>query len=211
MIGLKFFRLTVIAFSHSTGKRRMWECRCDCGKDVVVATGDLNARRVKSCGCWHRDAARERLRKIATRHGGYKTREFAIWSNMINRCYNPKCACYPQYGGRGIIVCDVWRKSFSAFLKSMGNAPVGLTLDRIDNNGNYEPTNCRWATRRQQCNNYRRNVVITYDGRSQNATQWANELGLSPFLILERVKRGWIPPRLFLKPLNRGRKPNPPA
>lgn len=141
-------RLTIVSCAGMKPVR--WLCRCDCGNELIVKTGYLNSGNTKSCGCLNRDAARSRV----LRHGKHGTSEYNIWQQMRYRCGNSNHPHYRNYGGRGIRVCDRWQ-SFDSFYADMGPRPLGLSLDRIDNDGNYELTNCRWATRSQQNKNQR--------------------------------------------------------
>lgn len=146
--------------NDSRGKAQ-WRCRCSCGTLLTVPAFQLARGSVKSCGCLRRDLARTRIKSIhGHQEGGTKTPTYLSWDNMIQRCTNPNRDCYADYGGRGISVCDEWR-SFSNFLADMGERPEGTSIDRINNDGDYEPSNCRWATRSQQNNNQR--------ARSRNA------------------------------------------
>lgn len=112
---------------------------------------------------------------------------------MLQRCRDKGCKNYPNYGARGIKVCDRWKNDFYAFATDMGPKPERGTIERINNDGNYEPSNCRWATTWEQTRNYRRNVKLTYQGRTQCVTDWAAELGVGRSLILSRLKMGWPP------------------
>ena len=119
-------------------------------------------------------------------------REYTCWKHMMQRCLQPNTPKFDRYGGRGITVCNRWQV-FENFFEDMGEMPIGSTIDRIDNNGNYEPNNCRWATRLQQANNVERNVYIELNGRKQTVSQWARELSLSTQQIFYRLNNGWSP------------------
>lgn len=132
------------------------------------------------------------------RHGLSKTRLYWAWSKMIDRCKNKKLKQYDDYGGRGITVCERWL-SFENFYADMGDRPSGMMLERVDNDGNYEPSNCRWATREEQNRNRRNNSYIEYQGKRIQVTECARILGISKSAFLMRVKRGWQTPDLFRK------------
>lgn len=146
-----FGRLTVLSRSENQGGKSMWLCRCSCGETSTVRGTHLNSGRVKSCGCLERELTSARSRT----HGMSKQRPYRIWRDMLNRChYEP----YPErhlYGGRGIQVCQEWRDSFEVFIRDMGVPESWQSIDRIDVNGNYEPTNCRWADAKTQASNKR--------------------------------------------------------
>lgn len=127
------------------------------------------------------------------KHGGYGTRLYEIWRSLKKRCLNPKTEQYSNYGGRGITVCDEWRDSFQAFYDwAMANGyRDDLTLDRIDGNGNYEPSNCRWATWKEQQNNRRNNHFITYNGETKTLKQWSEQVGIDWDILYSRLKKGW--------------------
>lgn len=187
--GKRFGRLTVLRYDH-TDKcgHGMWLCQCDCGNKKIVIGGNLKSGNSKSCGCLHNEQLAERT----TTHGCYGTRLYWIWAKMKSRCMNYKDKYFADYGGRGITVCDEWLK-FEDFQDwAMANGYTDeLTIDRIDVNGNYEPSNCRWATRMEQTANRRVSRCITFDGKTKTISQWAAEYGLNYYTLYSRVKRGW--------------------
>ncbi len=187
MIGERFGIVTVIcAVPAPKYSRRKWKCRCDCGTIWITRHDGLKAGTTKSCGCLRRKAFIAR----ATTHGASTTREYKIWQAMHLRCTSANTEEYKNYGGRGITVCRRWKK-FEAFLSDMGVRPNHTySIDRVNNNGNYEPKNCRWATKREQALNTRRNRRLAYHGLSLTVEEWARELGISRATMFKRVK-GW--------------------
>lgn len=156
--GSRFTRLVVVEFSHRTKARKFyWKCRCDCGRTTIVRSEQLRSGHTRSCGCLGRDKVIERSTKHGHCVGQTKTPEYQAWSKAIDRCRNPRTTGFENYGGRGIAVCSRWLNSFEDFLADMGPRPRRHSLDRINNDGDYEPANCRWATRKVQANNTRRN------------------------------------------------------
>lgn len=139
------------------------------------------------------------------KHGMSDTSTFKVWAGMINRCTNSKTPAWVNYGGRGISVCSRWT-AFRKFLADMGVRPEGLSLDRINNDGNYEPANCRWATRTQQNKNSRHNVYIEHNGQRKLISEWADELGIQRPTLVIRFQKGWIAPDLFRKPTFKSRR-----
>lgn len=149
--GQKYERLTVIERHGVKDGHAAWLCKCDCGKTTVVNGRNLRSGRTTSCGCFHNEQLIER----SLTHGKTHSRLYSIWHNMLNRCYYERTKCFEYYGGRGITVCDEWKNSFEAFHDwSIENGYSDeLTIDRIDVDGNYEPSNCRWITMKEQCKN----------------------------------------------------------
>lgn len=133
----------------------------------------------------------------------YKSREYHSWQTAKERCHNPNNPGYQFYGKRGIVMCAKWRQSFQAFYQDMGPRPEGMSLDRIDPNGNYEPGNVRWATDKQQQRNKRSNRLVTYKGETMTVVDWAERLGLSYVALTHRLNRGWKIDRAFHQALQR--------
>lgn len=179
----RFGRLVAVepAQKDKSGNCR-WLCRCDCGASTISQEGKLRSGHARSCGCLQREAS--------TKHGLIGTRVYEIWRSMSKRCLNPRHKSFPSYGGRGIKVCARW-SDVAKFYADMGDPPAGMSLDRIDNNGDYEPGNCRWATPAQQTRNRRPNVNLTLNGRTMCVTDWARETGVSRETIYTRLRRGW--------------------
>jgi hypothetical protein len=159
LTGQHFGRLIVLGISHRQRRSLRiviihWRCRCTCGAETSVSTSDLRSGNTQSCGCLKLETAGKQSITHGHTSGGWSI-TFRAWSEMKTRCYNTKTKSFKHYGGRGIKVCNRWRNSFENFLADMGKKPVGLTLDRINNEGNYTPSNCRWATYSEQNKNRR--------------------------------------------------------
>jgi len=183
LLGQRFGRLVVLRQTADRGKGTVWECQCDCGLTLTVKAGPLRTGHTKSCGCLVRERVRtlHTFHKNVVIHGGARKGNdgsYRIWRLMFLRCENPDNISYPLYGARGISVCERWR-SFPAFREDMGPRPPGLTLERVDNEGDYTPENCVWATLSQQARNKRNTVLMTYLGRTQSLRDWADELEVS--------------------------------
>ena len=182
----KFGRLIAIKFSQIKKRHYYWWFKCDCGKVVEKAKNLVIRGNTKSCGCLNSELAAQR--KFT--HGKSKTPVYKIWNYMIKRCNNPKYPYYYDYGGRGIKVCDRWMK-FENFYEDMGERPEGKSLDRIDNDGDYCKENCRWATRMEQNNNKRNNIILTLNGESHTLSDWGRILGIKHNTLSSRYYRGY--------------------
>jgi len=184
LAGKRYGRLLVVKRVENRNKHVYWLCRCDCGNEVEVRCDALTRGPTVSCGCYQRD--------VVTTHGMWQTSIYRLWRSMLGRCENPNGHAYKLYGGRGIKVCERWH-DFLSFLADMGERPRGCTLDRIDNDGNYEPGNCRWATPKQQGRNRANNRMLTFRGETRCIAEWADMLPLKDSAIRGRLKKGWTP------------------
>lgn len=204
--GRKFNRLTVIRFSHiGRHGHTFWVCMCDCGKQVTVAGRHLKDSGTKSCGCYSSELHRIGSRGFKHGHSprGNFSRTYRIWTHMISRCKYESDDRYYQYGGRGITVCDQWsgENGFASFLADMGEAPKGLSIDRIDNNKGYCKDNCRWATAAEQNRNTTRNILITFNGKTQCVQDWAIQLGIKYQTLSYRLKH-WSIEKALTTPID---------
>jgi hypothetical protein len=183
MVGMVCGRFTVIKRAEKNkGNDCAWVCACECGNICEVSGSALRTGKIKSCGCYRRD--------MKTTHGKRKSRIYDIWAGMIDRCENKNNKFYYRYGGRGIKISEGFRE-FGTFYAVVGDPPAGLSLDRIDNDGNYEEGNVRWATQKEQCRNTSRNKIIEHNGESKSMVEWGDNMGESGSLIFARIKRGW--------------------
>jgi len=203
-IGERYGKIEIIARAKiDRGDRPVWIYRCDCGNVKEIMASHLYKGGTKSCGCTKTYNGRK------MKHGGADTREYKIWGGLRSRCNNANNPSYNNYGAKGIKVCERWENGFSNFLEDMGLAPSKRhTIDRIDNNGDYEPGNCRWATYTQQNNNKSDNVFLEFNGVVMQVAQWAKEFGVSYAYINNRRYRyndtiADIANRLNYNPLNK--------
>lgn len=195
LTGQRFNRWVVLTYEEKS----KWLCRCDCGEIKKVNSNHLINGRSKSCGCLSREIASKRISIRNKTHGLCvdNSRLYNIWHSMKQRCYYNKNTSYPNYGGRGIGMCDEWKNNFKSFydwaIESgyQENAKRGqCTIDRIDVNGNYEPSNCRWTTIKEQSRNKRTNHFITCNGQTKTMAEWSEIMGLSHTTIYDRLKAG---------------------
>lgn len=198
MIGTRYGMLQIIGVSQSEkGNTTYAKCKCDCGNIVKILPFLLFRGERKSCGCAKTNNPML-SNSSSTSCGNFKDGRtkhnlYGVWKQMIDRCENPSAKHYDRYGGRGIKVCEEW-KDFWKFVEwsdSVGGRPKKYSLDRINNDGNYEPSNCRWASQFVQTRNTSRNFIIEYNGVSKTVTDWGIELGINPQTITNRINRGW--------------------
>lgn len=190
LTGQRFGNLTVIERRGSDKyKNALWLCKCDCGNEVLIKSNNLRTGNSSSCGCIATNQRREKFLKHGLRH----TRLYDIWRAMKQRCYYKKSHNYSNYGGRGIVVCNEWLNDAENFYNwaVYNGYKDGLTIDRIDVNGDYEPSNCRWVTLQEQNNNRRSNRLITYRGKTQNLTQWCKELNIKRSDFYYLLEKGY--------------------
>lgn len=185
--GQRFGRLVALRIGQK-GDKKGWICQCDCGNEKWVASSHLTSGRTRSCGCLMRETTSKRFRT----HGHTSrlqpfSRTYSTWKAMLTRVR----PTYKNHGGRGITVCPEWR-DFSNFLRDMGEVPPGMSIERVDNDGPYNPENCRWATATEQANNTRRNHYVEAFGKTQTVAQWAREKGLDHSVLKHRLNHlGW--------------------
>jgi len=200
LTGKKFGRLMVIERSHKGKHGEInWLCLCDCGNHTKVRAANLINETTKSCGCYHKE-------KVST-HNMTGVPTFKSWESMKQRCTNQNSPDYFKYGGRGITICDRWLNSFDSFYEDMGLRPKGTTLDRIDNDGNYEPDNCRWATAIEQLSNRRNTARYMFGDSLKTARELSEISGMKIKTIRDRLYAGWSVEKAMFTP-NRKAKLN---
>jgi hypothetical protein len=213
LTGKKFGRLTALYDVGKNVRGRIWRCICECGTELDGVATYLKNGHKKSCGCLHADSAK--LAGLKTRTHGYTTvdkkwtsSEYAIWQSMKSRCINPKNASYKHYGGRGIVICEQWLK-FENFIQDMGNRPSAKhSLDRINTNGNYEPTNCRWADQMQQAQTRTNVRAITAFGETLTSAMWSRRTGIKAEAIRNRIDAGWSAEDALSTPIRASKREN---
>jgi hypothetical protein len=193
--GRQFGCMTVVEYAGFYGKMSAWKCRCECGTELYLHYIAIIQEVTWHCGCQSKQ------------HGGSGTSEHGIWCGMKQRCHNPKAVAYQWYGARGISVCDRWRgvDGFKNFMADMGPRPSPKhSIDRKDNDGNYCPENCRWATDEEQARNTAQNVNLTFNGRTMCNSAWAKELGITPEGLRQRLQRMPVERALTMRRQKRG-------
>lgn len=182
LTGDKFGRWTVLEKTQTKYREHFWMCICECGTKKEVIGGSLKTGRSRSCGCYSSE--------LSTKHGMDGTPTYNTWCHMLSRCNNTKHKQYADYGGRGIYVCDRW-KEFVSFYADMGEKPDGMSLDRIDNDGPYEPVNCRWVTQKTQVRNRRISPRYEYEGETLSLAEFCERKNIPWRRVYERMRAGW--------------------
>ena len=205
--GQRFGLWLVVGTYTRVGNKTLWLCRCDCGTERRVNAAELRNGKSTNCGCVRKAKGGARN---AT-HGLSHTRMHARWMGMIARCENPNHSAYARYGGRGVRVCRRWRKSFTAWLADMGPPPTPRhTIDRIDNDDDYKPSNCRWATNKANCRNKKTSQFIEWGGERLHIAEWAERLGMSQQTLVYRITF-WSLEKAFTTPVRLDSRNRPTA
>lgn len=205
LIGKKFGRLTVIGREHGE-RKTLWVCQCSCGNIMKTTGHKLKSSHTRSCGCL---AKENNIGKRTTTHGMTNSRIYRLWRGIIARCECPgDVKNYIKYGGRGISVCKEWHKFEPFYEWALENGyRDDLSIERIDNDGDYEPSNCRWATSKEQANNRRNSVIVEYNGESKTLAQWAEEYGILYSTLHSRYKYfGWDFEKAIKTPVRKSHK-----
>ena len=206
LTGEKFGRLEVKYKGEKHNNCITWHCECECGGEKDVRACHLRSKAIDSCGCLtkerhgdnHRTHGQSRTKYEHRPNGVQNTRPYLIWKNMRQRCGNPKNPSYKRYGGRGITVCDEWNDYITFYDWAINNGyDEKLTLERENNDKGYSPDNCKWATNKEQCNNFSRNKLLTYQGKTQSIKMWAEELGISAGAIQGRIDGNLSEDKIF--------------
>lgn len=182
----RFGKLTALT-PIKINNKYSWNCICDCGNEKIIMGSNLSRGISKSCGCHKKNV----IKNLNKKHGMAKTRIFKIWVGIRKRCTNNKCKAYPLYGGRGIKICKQWDEFINFYNDMKYGYSDELSLDRINPNGDYEPSNCRWATMKQQNRNRRNNNIIECNGEFKTLAEWSEISNIDSRLISIRIKNGW--------------------
>ena len=204
IVGRAFTHLVVLEYAGRQGDRHFYLCQCSCGSVRKYGRSNLRSGGTKSCGC----KTAEMLVAKRTKHGMNESPTYKVWESMLARCRNKGAREYQNYGARGIAVCERWLK-FENFIADMGEAPTKMQIDRIDNDGNYSPENCRWVSAKENSRNKRTNVLITWKGEARCISEWAEITGMCDETIRYRFHRGWPAEKIF-SPQFAGRKSGTP-
>lgn len=199
MLGKRYGRLVVQSHAGVKKQKHYWNCLCDCGSTHVTNTNSLTQGHTQSCGCLQAEV----MARGNVVHGLSRTPAYTAWLNIRARCENEASPSYKNYGGRGIRVCDRWQ-SFDNFFADMGQPPSAQhSIERLNNNGNYEPDNCIWATRYQQSRNRRNNVSVTINGETKFISEWCEQYGIALASVHRRLKKGYTMERAITEPKKR--------
>lgn len=193
LIKKRFGKLTVVRrVTNTKDNKARWLCLCDCGSKKNIIGCDLRNGHTKSCGCLHIMISKQQSITHGHSQNGKPSKTYMLWTSIKQRCTNPNFKQYKDYGGRGIAVCERWENSFESFLEDMGEVPVKNQIDRIDNNGDYCKTNCRWTTPKQNSRNRRDNRLITHNEETQCLAAWEEKTGISCATIRWRLNHDWL-------------------
>ena len=198
LTGQRFERLLVLKRAENIGRKTAWLCQCDCGNEKAVPYWNLASGQTISFGCYAKEVSAKNAKRT---HEQSYSRLYTIWIGMKQRCYYEKHKHFKHYGGRGIVVCDEWKNDFQTFYDwaiTNGYAD-NLTIDRKDANGNYEPSNCRWATMKAQGNNKRSNHSLELNGEIHSISEWSRITGIPNSTIYNRLKAGWTIDKILSK------------
>lgn len=201
MTGRTFCRLNVLSRAKNRNGRTAWLCLCSCGNMKIISGDTLIRKHTMSCGCLNKHLSAIRFITHGHTKLGNRTKAYNVWAGMIQRCTNTKKPNYSRYGGRNIAVCERWLHSFENFYADMGDPPTPQhSIDRIDNDGNYEPGNCRWATQKMQCRNRHGNKILSHDGRDLCVADWVDIIGINKNTLFQRLYCGWSIKRALTTP-----------
>lgn len=209
LAGKRFGRLIVIERDENDKYGNlMWLCKCDCGNVVTVRGNHLKHGQTQSCGCLQAEKSKERIIEYNYVHGKRGTRIYGSWKSIKDRCLNCNSSAFHNYGGRGITICDEWKNDFQAFYDYVSQLPhfgeKGYTLDRINNDRNYEPGNVKWSTEKEQANNRRTNVLITFNNETHTLQQWSEITGINKNVLSDRMnKLHWSVEKALMTPVRK--------